>query len=93
MSTFDFSSIMTKTDFQAAAPDTSAPVEDLAATHQRHIERIQTRVTRFFSEGRSRSKLRINIAGLTEQEKADLIAQIEAKGYGCVEQGLKMVIE
>lgn len=90
MSAFDFDSILTKTAFDSAPV---ADPNDAEVKRQRRISRIQRRVTHYFAEGRPRHTLRLKTTDLSAQDKADLIAAIEGKGYTCVENGTVMTMQ
>ena len=92
---FDLSSIPTEADFLAANPTPAPPTPpDEETLNARRVERIQNRITRFFSQSSNggRHEITIHIGGLSAEAKADLIAQVEAKGYACVEEGNRMTI-
>lgn len=92
MATFDFTDVMTKTDFNnAAIPAPAGPTE--SELYNRRVERLNNRITRFFGSAKQQQSLSVRVGFLTPTDKATLISNIEAKGYGCVEENGQMIIQ
>lgn len=92
---FDFSTLPTKTDFETNNP---APTPPTPPTEQEIYDarksRIQNRIIRFFSRTGSGDnvELKVRIGFLTSGDKTTLQADIEAKGYTCVEDNGVMTV-
>lgn len=93
MSTFDFTDVLTKTDFTAAAiPDGPGPAIDPNEVYANRVNRLNHRISRFFGSGQNTGSLTIRVGFLNESDKAELISKIEGKGYSCSESGTQMTI-
>jgi hypothetical protein len=89
---FDFSTVMSKTDFNnAAVAAPAAPSQ--SQVYDNRVQRLNQRITRFFGSGKQQQSLTVRTGFLEPADKAELIADIEAKGYGCVENGNQMTIQ
>lgn len=89
---FDFSNVLTKTDFNNAAVAPPTPPSE-GELYNRRVQRLNQRISRFFSAGKQQQSLVVRVGFLTPEDKAELIADIEGKGYGCVEENNRMTIQ
>lgn len=84
---FDFSAVPTKEQFVAANPPPPPPVQPDAETlYNNRKQQVCDRICGFLGQTNSfQQEITVRVGFFTNEDKAALIAALEAKGYTCTE--------
>lgn len=92
---FDFSGVPTKEQFVIANPPPPPPVQPTAEQiYNNRKQQVCDRICGFLTQtNSSQQEITVRVGFLTAEDKAALIAALEAKGYTCAETNGLMRIQ